>query len=148
MPRLLKQIRTFGQIFETLQRAFPDANLRVRSVPDDDTFIILPPQDVKLAARILVEEFDFYHLSTITGLDNGAALELLYHFWNQYGVTLQTTLPYDAASIASLTDIIPGATFYEREIREMLGVTFDGLLDDAPLLLPDDWDEGFPLRKT
>jgi len=148
MPRLLKQIRTFAQIFEMLQHTFPDDDLRVRSVPDDDTLITLPPNDVKPAALILVEQFDFYHLSTITGLDNGKALELLYHFWNRYGITLHTILPYNAAHIATLTDFIPGATFYEREIHEMLGVTFEGLSDASPLFLPDDWDEGFPLRKS
>ena len=147
MSRLLKQIRTFEQIFETLQRVFPNDHLAVRSVPDDDTFITLPPDDVKPAARILVEQFDFYHLSTITGLDNGAALELFYHFWKQHGVTLHTTLPYEVAHIATLTDFIPGATFYEREIQEMLGVTFEGLPTSPPLLLPDDWNEGLPLRK-
>lgn len=145
--RLLRQIRTFEQLFETLQRAFPDDELSVRSVQDDDTFVILPPAAVKPAAQILVEQFDCYHLSAITGVDNGEALELLYHFWKQYGITLHTTLPYDAVRIPTLTDFIPGAAFYEREIYEMLGVTFEGLQDTSPLLLPDDWDGGCPLRK-
>ncbi len=29
----------------------------------------------------------------------------------------------------------------------MLGVKFDGLPSEGPLLLPDDWDETPPLRK-
>ena len=37
--------------------------------------------------------------------------------------------------------------FYEREVAEMLGVTFDGHPDPGLFLLPDDWEGGAPLRK-
>ena len=51
------------------------------------------------------------------------------------------------ARIASVTDLIPGASFYEREIGEMLHLTFDGHPDPRPLLLPDDWNGDAPLRR-
>lgn len=146
MSRLLDQIRTFEQIFAALQAALPDCTLEVRSVPEDDTFVTLPAPHLLTAIQVLVEEFDFYHLSAITGLDNGSALELLYHFWNRYGVTLRVVLPYEQAIIPTLIERIPGAALYEREIHEMLGVTFTGHPAEA-LLLPDDWEGTPPGRK-
>jgi NADH-quinone oxidoreductase subunit C len=116
-------------------------------VPIDETFVALPAGCVHPATQVLVERFDLRHLSTITGQDTGSEIELLYHFWDGTGLTLRTSLPREEPHIATLTDLIPGAAFYEREVSEMLGVTFDGHPDPRALLLPDDWDGEPPLRQ-
>jgi NADH:ubiquinone oxidoreductase subunit C len=146
MSRLLRQIHLFEEIFDALQAAFPEDELAVQATPLDETFVTLPPDDVHPAARLLVERFDFGHLSTITGQDTGDGVELLYHFWQHYGITLRTHLPYDALTMPTLTDLIPGAAFYEREIYEMLGVTFEGHPNLIRLFAPDDWEGEHPLR--
>ena len=102
---------------------------------------------IALPANAVVKRFDLRHLSTITGQDTGSAIELLYHFWDDGGLTLRTLLPRDEPHITTLTDLIPGAALYEREVSEMLGVTFDGHPDPRPLLLPDNWDKKqFPMK--
>jgi NADH-quinone oxidoreductase subunit C len=58
---------------------------------------------------------------------------------------LRTRLPHETPAIATLTDLIPGAAFYEREIWEMLGVDFEGHPDLSLFLLPEDWDGVPPL---
>jgi NADH-quinone oxidoreductase subunit C len=121
--------------------------MQVQTVPIGETFVTLPACCIHPAVQLLVEQFGVYHLSTITGQDTGEAIELLYHFWDGQGLTLCTSLPRADARIATLVDLIPGAAFYEREVGEMLGVTFEGHPDPRPLLLPDDWDGGAPLRK-
>ncbi|MBN2002429.1 MAG: NADH-quinone oxidoreductase subunit C [Anaerolineae bacterium] len=146
MSRLLRQIHLFGEIFQAFQTAFPGDELPVRAAPLDDTFVTFAPDHIHRAVQILFEEFNFYHLSTITGQDRGDGIELLYHFWNHYGITLCTRLPYDNLEIATLTDMIPGAAFYEREVYEMLGVTFVGHPNLRQLLQPDDWTGEHPLR--
>ena len=55
-------------------------------------------------------------------------------------------VPADDTTIASLADLYPGLAFPEREVYDLLGVTFAGHPDLTRILLPDDWD-GHPLRK-
>jgi NADH:ubiquinone oxidoreductase subunit C len=107
----------------------------------------LPPGCICPAAQLLVERFGIRHLSTITGQDTGSEIQLLYHFWDGEGLTLCTSLPREQACIATLTDLIPGAALYEREVSEMLHVAFEGHPDPRKLLLPDDWDGEAPLRR-
>lgn len=134
-------------ILQVLREIFPTETIEVQAVPIDESFIALPPNCIHPATEVLVDRFDLRHLSTITGQDTGSAIELLYHFWDGGGLTLRTSLPRDEPHIATLTDLIPGAALYEREVCEMLGVTFDGHPDPRPLLLPDDWDKKqFPMK--
>ena len=136
------------EILAAWRAAFPEETLDAETLPLDETVITLAPAHVVPAIRILVEQFGVTHLSTITGDDAGNGLRLLYHLWAGHSITLRTLLPYEHPHIATLTDLIPGAAFYEREVWEMLGVVFDGLPDPQPLLMPDDWQGEHPLRRT
>jgi len=132
-------------VTEALRQRFPGRDVQAQTAPIADTFITLPSACVHEAVVLLMERFDVHHLSTITGQDTGDTIELLYHFWHEGGLTLRTRLPREAPRIATLTDIIPGAAFYEREIWEMLGVEFEGHPDLSLFLLPEDWDGAPPL---
>ena len=134
-------------IMEALRETFSDKHLEVRAVPADETFITLPPDCIHRAVQVLTGRFGWRHLSTITGDDTGHEIVLLYHFWQGHGLTLRTALPREGPRVDTVTDLIPGAAFYEREVREMLGVAFDGLAGPPALLLPDDWDADPPLRR-
>jgi len=126
--------------------------LPVRRGPIDEVWVTLPAGCVRSAVQMLVQELEIRHLSTITASDLSAAdpqsagLEVIYHFWLGYGLSLRCRLPYDDPRLQSVSDLIPGAAFYEREVAEMLGVVFDGHPDPGLLLLPDDWAGGAPLR--
>jgi NADH:ubiquinone oxidoreductase subunit C len=100
-------------------------------------------------AKILKDEFDGYHISTITVLDSGENFELLYHILLTDGlVTLKVFLPRNDPSVDTLTDILPGAILYERELHDIMGIEVKNHPDMRILLLPDSWgDKGYPLRK-
>jgi NADH:ubiquinone oxidoreductase subunit C len=136
------------QVVSGLRELLPHSSLDPRQVPFADTFLSLPPEAIRPAVKLLQERFDIHHLSAISGEQAAGAIRLLYHFWQGQGLTLETQLSLQTPRIASLVDLIPGADFYEREVHEMLGVCFEGHPDLAPLLLPDDWEEDPPLRRT
>jgi NADH:ubiquinone oxidoreductase subunit C len=134
-------------VVPTLQETFSRYIRELQTMPVDETVLVVSPNGVLEIVRHLVEALGITHLSTITGQEIDEGIELLYHFWHGAGLTLRTLLPLDQLEVATVTDLIPGAAFYEREIAEMLGVTFEGLADPAPMFLPDDWDGPPPLRK-
>jgi Ni,Fe-hydrogenase III large subunit/Ni,Fe-hydrogenase III component G len=63
-------------------------------------------------------------------------------------VSVKEIVDPDDLHIPSLTNIIPGADWHEREMRDMLGIIPDGHPDPRRLVVADDWPEdAFPLRK-
>jgi len=51
-------------------------------------------------------------------------------------------------TISTITELIPGANWAEREVRDLIGVTPLGHPDLRRLVLPDDWpDNLYPLRR-
>jgi Ni,Fe-hydrogenase III large subunit/Ni,Fe-hydrogenase III component G len=101
------------------------------------------------AVTALLENFPSTIISTITGLDLKNEVELNYHLWNgKVEITIRTRVPKSKPEIKTITDIIPGATLYEREVFDLLGVKFLDHPDLKRLILPESWPEGqYPLRK-
>jgi ech hydrogenase subunit E len=92
------------------------------------------------------------HLTSITGLDPGVdtgQIEVLYHFRRGAAVAgLRVRADRDSASVPSICNIIPSASFMERETSELFGVEVVGMPPHGRLFLSDDWPEGvYPLRK-
>lgn len=98
---------------------------------------------------------DYPHLAVISPSDLGEEIELIYHFSIYYEYHLKETsigvrvvLPKSKLEIPTITDIIPGALFTEREIQEMIGIKVIGIPDDRRLFLSDDFPIGvYPWRK-
>lgn len=104
------------------------------------------------AAVAALSKAGWGYLSVITGVDLGLEdghIEVLYHFCEGAAITtLRVLTKRDSPSVPSLCEIIPSASFLEREIHEMLGIECVGTPDDSKLYLPDDWPDGvYPLRK-
>lgn len=135
-------------VLEAFDETCPGHKFEAGAMPVDEIVIDIPAACLKEVVGVLQDVFSIYHLSTITGQAIGTDLELLYHFWHERGITLRVLLPRDEARVCTLTDIVPGADFYEREVGEMLGVTFEGHPGPEHLLLPDDWDEGPPMLEV
>ena len=63
-------------------------------------------------------------------------------------LVLQSRVPADDPTLASITPDVPAANWSEREARDMVGITAVGHPDPRRLMLPDDFPEGiYPLRR-
>ena len=71
---------------------------------------------------------------------------LLYSLSNRVRVRIKAGVD-DGEPAPSLVPLWNGANWLEREAYDMFGIIFEGHPNLKRMLLPDDWDEGFPLRK-
>ena len=115
------------------------------------TVISVPPDRVVEACKGVSSFPGWYHLSTITGIDLGQDIAILYHFWQgKRFVQVRTQIPKSAPRLASISGALSAGTLYEAEIQDLLGVAFEGNpFLGKKLLLPDAYppDAPPPLRK-
>jgi len=57
-------------------------------------------------------------------------------------------MPYENAEIDSIQEFWAGANWHEREVWELFGINIRNHGNLTRFLLPDDWNQGFPMRKN
>lgn len=113
-------------------------------------YVEVKPENVPDATRLMFKDLGA-RFQIASGVDTPTAIEILYHWgFDQLDciVTVVTKLDRDNPEIESVAHICTGIEWIEREIWELLGVTFKNHPDMRHLLLVDDWPEGkYPLRR-
>ena len=113
-------------------------------------FVEVNIEDFRKVLEYLMKENNFDTLCTITGLDYGESIGMIYHLTRQDGivVNLKTSVPRENPVIQSIISYFPAAELYEREVVDLLGAKVEGLPEGSRYPLPDGWPEGqYPLRK-
>jgi membrane-bound hydrogenase subunit beta len=126
----------------------------IKKNPNYNIWIDMNREALKPAIRALIE-IHYPHLAVIAGNDLGESIRLIYHLTIYYGtpggeytVTFAVRLPKDDLTIPTISDLIPGAVFSEREKQEFFGISVVDIPDGRRLFLPDDFPEGvYPWRK-
>lgn len=139
-----------NEIAENLKSFLKENVLKVKIPRERRIFVHIKTGALKGAVKHLVKNLEFKHLSTITGIDTGDEIEVVYHLAQKGSLelSLKLTVSKEKPTIPTVTDVIPGAVLYEREVHDLLGVTFQGHPDLSPLVLPEGWPKGlYPLRK-
>lgn len=113
-------------------------------------YVTVDREHLKACVKIIFTDLDARYIIA-TGAENFDSFEVMYHFgFDSAGtvVSLRTFLDKDKPEVASMTDVIPGISYIEREMWELLGINFTGHPGLKHFLLRDDWQEGnYPLRK-
>jgi NADH-quinone oxidoreductase subunit C len=91
-------------------------------------------------------------MSDVTAVDYGGGrpVEVVYQMFStvhKRELRLRCPLPLDALEVESACDLWMSANWLEREVYDLFGVTFTGHPDLRRILMPDDYEEGHPLRK-
>ena len=90
--------------------------------------------------------YSFNILKSITAVDLGGEIELLYHLFStedEEDAVISMNVQNEADSVV---DLFESARADENEIYDMFGIKFTGNEDLKRLYMPENW-EGFPLRK-
>lgn len=106
------------------------------------------PEIYKEVVGYVAHDLRLNFLSCLSGVDCGDSLEVVAHLGHSIHVLVKASVPKNNPEIDSLTDILPAANLYEREVHDLLGIVFKGHPNLRRIFLPEDWTENvYPLRK-
>ncbi|MBU0985099.1 MAG: NADH-quinone oxidoreductase subunit C [candidate division Zixibacteria bacterium] len=140
-----------------LQSRFADDVLREDGFRDQQSFHI-KPEALSAICQALYQEadLDVRYLADITSVDwlgheeeMGGRFEVIYtlcSLTHKHRFFLKAILPAENPEIDSLTAIWNGANWLEREVFDLMGITFIGHPDLTKILTPDEL-VGHPLRR-
>lgn len=91
-------------------------------------------------------------ISDVTAVDYGAGrpIEVVYQLFStlhKRALRIRCALPLDGLEIDSIVGLWSAANWLEREVYDLFGITFRKHPDLRRILMPHDYEEGFPLRK-
>lgn len=138
-----------SKALEGLQQRLGEKIRDIEEKNERRIYVKLFEADLPDAARLLLDCGG--RLAIITGIDTRNGIELLYHFFfaeEHRFITVKVMARKPQPRMVSLATWLPAANWGEREIQDLLGVTFDNHPDPRRLLLADSWPEGVhPLRR-
>jgi len=143
-------------VLDTLKAKFPDAVLSVHEDKDrGDLSARVQAARMLDIARFLHDDprMAFDHITDVCSADypdDSERFEVIYHVLSlPHGVRLRVKarVTEDQPVIPSVVSVWKGADFMERETYDLMGIKFSGHPDLRRILMPEHYDEGYPLRK-
>ncbi|AFN75607.1 NADH dehydrogenase subunit C [Melioribacter roseus P3M-2] len=156
------------EIFDVLKNQFGDDILGIEKEQPTEPIISVTPSSVDKVCLFLRdnEELKFDSLMNLSGVDDangekvkdedggeiikGGTLSVYYHLYSiehKHKITLKTSTPREEPRVESVESVWKTANWHEREAYDMLGIIFNNHPDLRRILMPYDWDAGYPLRK-
>ena len=138
-----------------LRAAMPDVIVEIVRFRDETTIHVQAARLREVCALLRQgPEVQFDFLTDVTAVDmlrlrttpRFDVVALLYSLRDRVRLRLKAGVN-DGELVPSLVPLWNGANWLEREAYDMFGILFEGHPNLKRMLLPDDWDEGFPLRK-
>ncbi|MCF6184074.1 MAG: NADH-quinone oxidoreductase subunit C [Bacteroidales bacterium] len=103
---------------------------------------------VLLYAKENSRYISFAHMSCVDWIEDGE-FEVVYILWNpedKINLFVKTRISRDNGVLPNIDFIWRQANTYEREIREMFGIQFEGLVGRQEFIL-EDWEHMPPMRR-
>jgi NADH-quinone oxidoreductase subunit C/D len=148
-------------IITDIKAKFGEAIIAQQSTADRILTLWINPDHIRNILTYLKNEVPrpFRMLFDITAIDERrrtnrqdqpvSDFTVVYHltsFDRNEDIRIKAALLGENPSISSVTNIWPSANWYEREVYDMFGITFNGHPHLTRILMPQSW-KGHPLRK-
>ncbi|MBA7624592.1 NADH-quinone oxidoreductase chain 5 [subsurface metagenome] len=133
------------EVAQQIGEKFPNA-----ITGSDETAVFVRSEALLEVARFIKESLDLDYLNSITAVDYIDYFELVYHLTsleNNHSIILKTKCDErENPIVPSVVSLWQGADFQEREIYDLMGISFEGHPNMKRIFL---WDgfQGHPLRK-
>jgi Ni,Fe-hydrogenase III component G len=133
-----------------LKEKFAGKILKIDEKSPRRIYLDINPDSVTKFAEFMSKDMGCRFV-TASGIHTPEGFEILYHFSDDPAgvvVSLRAAITdKHLPQIESITPVIRGAEWIEREMRELLGINFKNHPNPKRLLLADEWPEGkYPLR--
>lgn len=158
-PRRIQLGERDADLARSIEERFVET---IRTAPQsaDMLTIEVQPSQLKELLRYLKAEAapKFKRLDDLTAVDESARRDrnaypdftMVYHllsFDSASRMRVKVPLYGERPVVPSITDIWPSADWYEREVFDLFGITFEGHPNLRRIIMPHDW-EGHPLLKA
>jgi NADH-quinone oxidoreductase subunit C/D len=136
------------EVFDALTAKLPQFELQY--LEGKDPAILVKPEHLLAVALYLRDEGSYDYCASITGVDYEDRFEVVYHLCSmkEQGppVVIKVHAPKEDPEVPSVVALWSGADWQEREVWDLMGVSFSGHPDLRRILM---WEgfEGHPLRK-
>ena len=142
---------------DLFEKRFADFLIRTVVFRGELSFYIKPDGLIDICEALVEDdELDVKMLADVTSCDwlntefaADGRFEVVYNMLSlshKFRFFIRCFLPEENPTIDSLVPIFAGANWMEREVWDLMGITFEGHPDLTKILTPDDL-EGHPLRK-
>jgi NADH-quinone oxidoreductase subunit C len=136
-----------------LSDRFPDSILETHSFRGDDTAVVKKEAIIAICSFLRDDEALLYNfmmdLTAVDYLGKDPRFEVVYHLYSlkfNRRVRIKARVSEADCSIDSIVPIWVSANWFEREVFDMYGITFNGHPELRRILLYEGF-EGHPLRK-
>jgi len=135
-----------------LKEQFASSVLEVKEFRGDVT-VTVTRESVVDVCRFLRDSLRYNLLTDVTAVDylgkqstRFVAVYNLYSIPNKDRIFIKAAVPEDDCTIESVSGLWKAALFLEREVYDLMGITFKNHPDLRRIMMTDDW-VGHPLRK-
>ncbi len=161
-------MKSFEEIFAILQSKFEgEENITAHKEGAEDVLQVAP-QLIKDVSTFLISEpeLNFDSLILLTGVDDengekttledgsfeikGGTLSVYYHLESttlKHKLIIRVSVPREEPTCPSVALVWRCADWHEREAYDLIGIVFEGHPELKRILMPYDWEFGYPLRK-
>jgi len=161
-------MKTPEEIYNLLKEKFNDAIGEFISDKPAESVIVVSPLEIDKVCLFLRDEkeLEFNSLMNLSGVDDangekvkdeneneilkGGTLSVYYHLESinlKHKVTLKVSTDRENPEVASVEEVWRCADWHEREAYDMYGIKFLNHHNLIRILMPYDWEAGYPLRK-